>query len=375
MPRRIEWSVDIQPRVAGLLGRTKRRISWKRIPATRRSGDVTEMWEDLTGVWTQSRPEIYWKSWASSSLDHFDVLGWSDSVWFPAVCVIFSHTLHHRWITFWLWSWCASRRLFALVWRGGVPWSSNASVTTWHAQTFICWIWCTPKLELLCISWLIRWQEQRTCPTSWHGLLWTHGRHISEAEAKKTSWHSHCQLDISIFDNFLSFFFCPATLNLDYLVTWICCDLCSLLGQRWSPSSGTCGDAPLAADLGCAKGTQGRTTLILRGSLSAPRQHWSLVMIEVFQDGSILFCKFHGIPNTKIWTSLKLKALLCKLPETLSWTWDVSSPSPVTSQSQLRAQAFPPYAATLRCPGTSHAAPSGEGVPSPTIVVRFQWWF
>lgn len=22
-------------------------------------GDVTEMWEDLTGVWTQSRPEIY----------------------------------------------------------------------------------------------------------------------------------------------------------------------------------------------------------------------------------------------------------------------------------------------------------------------------
>ena len=69
-------------------------------------------------------------------------------------------------------------------------------------------------------------------------------------------------------------------------------------------------------------------------------------------------------------TSLKLKALLCKLPETLSWTWDVSSPSPVTSQSQLRAQAFPPYAATLRCPGTSHAAPSGEGVPSPTIVVE-----
>ena len=49
------------------------------------------------------------------------------------------------------------------------------------------------------------------------------GGTFQKLKPKKTSWHSHCQLDISIFDNFLSFF---SALQHWTWITWICCDLC-----------------------------------------------------------------------------------------------------------------------------------------------------
>ena len=59
--------------------------------------------------------------------------------------------------------------------------------------------------------------------------------------------------------------------------------------------------------------------------------HWW--WLRFFKMGVFSSANSMEFPTQKIRTSLKLKALLCKLPETLSWTWDVSSPSLVTSQS------------------------------------------
>ena len=63
--------------------------------------------------------------------------------------------------------------------------------------------------------------------------------------------------------------------NLISFFSWPLKNVCSYTaGQRWSPSRGACGDATLAADLGCPKGAQGWTAPVLRGSLPAPGIWW-----------------------------------------------------------------------------------------------------
>ena len=215
MPRRIEWSVDIQPRAAGLLGRTKRRISWKRIPATRRSGDVTEMWEDLTGVWTQSQPEIYWKSWASSSLDHFDVLGWSDSdfrlfVWsFPTPCTTGgSHFdceagAHQEDCLHWF-EGVGCRGHQTLPWQHGTPRPLSAGFGAHQSwNSFASAGWFVGKSRELVLHLGMDFCEpmggtfQKLKPKKPHGIPIANLTY----QFLTTSW----------------VFFCPATLNLDYL--------------------------------------------------------------------------------------------------------------------------------------------------------------
>ena len=140
-----------------------------------------------------------------------------------------------------------------------------------------------------------------------------------QLKPKITSGIPHCQLDISIFDNFLSLFFFLTTLNLDFLRP--------VLGQRWPPSFGACGDASLAADLGCAKGTQGRTALVLRGSLSAPWQHRQVMISddEGFSRWTYSLLQFPWNSQHKnIRTSLKLKAFAVEASRDSAWTWAFS---------------------------------------------------